>query len=629
MLNPIKRGVRSARRTSNGWLPASGVEQLEERQMLSATPSPTALTPAEVRSYYGFSNITFTTFGTITVKGHKILVPIAVPGNGTGQTIAILDKYSDPDIVHDLNVFDTQFNLPAINLTVVGGVTATDPTGGWENEESLDVEWAHAIAPGANIVVVNYPAVNEATFLNAVNTAKNYPGVSVVSMSSGGGEFQGELADDSTFTNPTNHNGVNVSFVASSGDDQTGVPVGPIYPSSSPDVLAVGGTVLRLSSSGNTEQSWDDSEGGQSIYEAEPRYQELVQQTGFRTTPDVAYAATNFAAYDSFPLTDTTTNTTTTLDWHTPQGTSLGAPQWAALIAIANQGRALELKPTLSDVPQVFYTLPSRDFNDIVSGPADREGNAPGPGYDEITGLGSPKANLLVQSLLNPPFFIFPPFLISLAAPVGNVTTPSPQAGPDPMVVESGFSSPTHLGALGQSAALPIVPVAAISSEPTVANSVAPSATSVPQMTPAGSGPNGQTAWSPIATESASFGTASVDDTAAGPVSFYFVGPQGDFSLRRTGVGNAAAGDDGSRQPDGLVDATQSAGAAQLTLATDGCFQENEWLVDGTQAQLSTGAARPQKASVAFTATAGILSAWLVRRMRAKRAARNADEAND
>ena len=83
----------------------------------------------------------------------------AVAGNGSGETIAIVDAYDDPNIQADLNTFDTQFGLPATTVTRVnetGGTSypASDPTGGWELEESLDVEWAHAMAPGANIMLV-------------------------------------------------------------------------------------------------------------------------------------------------------------------------------------------------------------------------------------------------------------------------------------------------------------------------------------------------------------------------------------------------------------------------------------------------------------------------------------------
>src|SRR5579863_6719794 len=183
MLNQRMR-PRTLRRRQTGKSWAAAIEQLEDRQLLSASPSPTALTPAQVRDYYGFNDVKFRYFTVIQTAYGPLFARVTVPGDGTGQTIAIIDKYYDPNIVNDVNVFDSQFNLPAINLTIdrLPSATTTEPSGAWENEESLDVEWAHAIAPGANIVVVNCgPSL--ANLLNAVNAAKNYPGVSVVSMS--------------------------------------------------------------------------------------------------------------------------------------------------------------------------------------------------------------------------------------------------------------------------------------------------------------------------------------------------------------------------------------------------------------------------------------------------------------
>jgi subtilase family serine protease len=474
MLNRLKRktGCVRRRQSSLNWAPA--VEALEDRRLLSNTPSPTALTPAQVRSYYGFDQINFTYYATFQSRFGPIFHRVTAPGDGTGQTIAIIDKYYDPNIQNDVNVFDTQFNLPAPNLIIdkLPSVTTTDPTGNWENEESIDVEWAHAIAPAASIVVINCGTTNP-DFLKAVNVAANYPSVSVVSMSLGGTESQGELANDSYFTNPTNHDGINVSFVASSGDDKSTQGPGPLYPSVSPNVLAVGGTVLTLSSNGNSEVSWQDSEGGQSAYEPEPSYQEFVQQTGFRTTPDVAYAATNFAAYDSFPVVNA--GQSIVLDWHTPQGTSLGAPQWAALIAIANQGRTLYGEPTLSNVPSELYSLPATDFNDITSGPANREGYSPGPGYDEITGLGTPKANKLVPDLVNQPPTLLPPWIwqiVQIWQSFGgdfNDFMFTPQA----QVMQGSLASSALDGSLGQFAGLnlgSLLSAGMISSTPTAAN---------------------------------------------------------------------------------------------------------------------------------------------------------------
>jgi hypothetical protein len=398
---------------------APGIEQLEDRQLLSGAPSANAFNPATIRSYYGLNNITFYLTETIVFNGHTYHFPIPVPGDGSGQTIAIIAKYENPQIQNDVNVFDQQYGLPALTVTVdkLASVPGPDPSGHWEREEAVDVEWAHAIAPGANIVVVNY-GTTLADLLGAINFAKNIPGVSVVSMSLSGPESNGERMYDSDFTNPSNHGGVNVSFVAASGDDKDAP--GAEWPGVSPNVLAVGGTNLVPSGNGYNEISWQNSTGGISLYEPEPDYQLNFQQSGFRSTPDVAYNAVNYNYYDSY-----SSQAVAAADWSVADGTSFGAPQWAALIAIANQGRVIEGKATLGDttatsVPSAIYSLPYTDFNDIMSGPSNQEGFAPEPGYDEITGRGSPIANLLIPDLvaLNAPVplpFPFPIVLVDLA----------------------------------------------------------------------------------------------------------------------------------------------------------------------------------------------------------------------
>ena len=173
----------------------------------------------------------------------------------------------------------------------------------------------------------------------------------------------GEQSLDSTFVTPTGHQGV--TFVAASGDDggysvdASGNPTttpGILYPAASPNVLAVGGTTLNLNadSSYNSETAWSGSGGGTSLYETEPAYQQGVQTTGFRTIPDVAFDAdpnTGVAVYDSY------NNTDNSGPWVEVGGTSLAAPSWAALIAIANQGRVLAGATTLDGPSQTLPAL--------------------------------------------------------------------------------------------------------------------------------------------------------------------------------------------------------------------------------------------------------------------------------
>ncbi len=146
-----------------------------------------AYTPAQIAQAYQFNSITFN----------------GVAGTGSGETIAIVDAYDDPKIQGDLNTFDTQYGLPAttvIRVNETGGVSypPSDPTGGWELEESLDVEWAHAMAPGATIMLVEASSASDSDLLTAVKYASSH--ANVVSMSWGGGEFSGETGYDSYFS---------------------------------------------------------------------------------------------------------------------------------------------------------------------------------------------------------------------------------------------------------------------------------------------------------------------------------------------------------------------------------------------------------------------------------------------
>jgi hypothetical protein len=360
-------------------LTASGVAPL-------ATAGPTGYTPAQIRQAYGFNNISFSN-GTVAA-------------DGTGTTIAVVDAYDDPNIAGDLHQFDVQFSLPDPVLTKVnqnGGGSLPDANAGWATEIALDVEWAHAIAPGANILLVEAANSSLDNLMAAVNYARQAPGVNVVSMSWGGGEFPGENSFDSDFTTPSGH--VGVTFVAASGD--SGSPVS--YPAISPNVLSVGGTTLSLTSQGNyvSESGWNFSGGGVSGLEPQPAYQNgvVTQSTTFRTNPDVAYDAdpsTGFPVYNSY-------GTSASAAWGQWGGTSDGAPQWAALIAIADQGRALTGQSSLDGPTQVLpmlYAMSAGDFHDITSGNSDGSPRYfAAAGYDLVTGLGTPRADLVVNSL--------------------------------------------------------------------------------------------------------------------------------------------------------------------------------------------------------------------------------------
>jgi subtilase family serine protease len=353
--------------------PPALVDLLEPRQLLSGAP--VGMSPATIRHAYRIDQISFQ-------RGSRTFA-----GDGTGQTIAIIDAFNDPTIKQDLRTFDQAFGLSDTDgrgrfaLTVATPQGRPDTDGGWAMEASLDVEWAHAVAPGAHILLVEAASANTVDLLNAINFARHRPGVVAVSMSWGGDESPFETSFDQLLRTPGRHPGI--SFVTSSGD--TGAP--STWPASSPNVIAVGGTTLHVDSMGNylNETGWGGSGGGPSPYEG-------------TYSPDVAFDAdpqTGFAVFDS------TSTPTGDSGWMQVGGTSAGAPQWAGLFAIAAQGRALRHRASLDGATQTLaalYALPADDFHDIVIGD---NGFPAGPGYDLVTGRGTPVADQLVADLVS------------------------------------------------------------------------------------------------------------------------------------------------------------------------------------------------------------------------------------
>lgn len=319
----------------------------------NASTSPTGLSPATIQSAYGFS---------------------ASATAGAGQTIAIVDAYDDPNAEADLGVFSTQYNLPPCT-TANGCFTKVDQTGGakyprtdsgWALEISLDVQWAHAIAPGAKILLVEANSASFTNLMAAVDYAKTHAGY--VSNSWGAAEFSGESAYDSHFVQP------GVSFFVSSGDNGTPAQ----YPSSSPNVISVGGTTLNFTNGVfSSETGWSGSGGGCSLYENATTAQlnfatyPQVNCAGKRGTPDVsldADPASGVSVYDSVRYQGQK-------GWWTVGGTSASSPMWTARAATA---------ATTVDATYVYGA--NITFRDITSG---NNGLTCLTGYDLVTGRGS------------------------------------------------------------------------------------------------------------------------------------------------------------------------------------------------------------------------------------------------
>ena len=389
------------------------VNRLDERLLLST------LTPAQMSHAYGFDSF------------HFIYNGQSIRADGSGQTIALIEAYHDPKLFSDLNAFDAHYSLPSAQATQYW--YGTQSNDGWAGEEALDVEWAHALAPGAKLVIVEARSSSFSDLLTAINFARNQPGVSVVSMSFGQTEFSGENSFDGYFTTPAGHTGI--TFVASTGDH--GAWPGQSYPAVSPNVLAVGGTTLRVDSSGNYlgETGWNNNngwatDGGYSTVEGEPSYQYGVQRSGRRTTPDVSMDAdpnTGCSVYFTTPSTGQSS-------WYSYGGTSASAPMWAALIAIADQGHAFGGRGSLDGasqtLPAIYSPQMTADFHDITQG---FNGYYAGYGYDLVTGRGTPMAFNVVRDLMQVGVFSqswSPSLGIAGSAQVALSAGVSPRIGP-------------------------------------------------------------------------------------------------------------------------------------------------------------------------------------------------------
>jgi len=378
--------------------------------------NPGLVNPLEAPPYGGYAYETPTSLGCV----YKLVASLpagcnpnsvtAVVGGGS-QTIAIVDAYDDPEAPADLAYFSAQFGLPfSVNKFKViyadGIAPPLDYSGGWEIEESLDIEYAHAMAPNAMLYLVEAASNSYTDLFNAVTVATNLvqcgltttcgsvTGKGEISMSWGGGEFSGETSYDTYF------NKTNVVFFASSGDSP-----GPSYPSTSPNVVSVGGTsISRSATTGNYigETSWADAGGGPSQVETIPSYQNAIAAVKaivgtVRGTPDVSADANPYTGvwvYDTFP-----TDFYYYGDWWIVGGTSASSPIWAGVVNHASTANAAFSASSNAELTKLYNNLTTTatynaNFHDAVYGEcyyymADRSVT----GWDWCTGLGSPTGN--------------------------------------------------------------------------------------------------------------------------------------------------------------------------------------------------------------------------------------------
>jgi subtilase family serine protease len=358
--------------------------------------APVYYTPSQIVTAYGLNKL--------DVGGFK---------RGQGMTIAVIIAYHYPNLKNDLDTYSRQFGLP---LTTSGQFKfdviskTTNKNSGWAAECCLDVQSVHTIAPYANILVVEGASASYSDLLIAINIAV-LSGASVISMSWGGGESTSVINVLDKYFSSTK----NVCFVASSGDTTNLVN----YPSTSPNVVSVGGTNLRLNPDNTRKQEipWYNSSrsgagNGYSKFITKPQYQSNIPmiKNNYRCTPDISLVADPYTGFvvcygGKFYIYG---------------GTSLSAPLSSGMIAIANQLRKSKGKSFLTSnsklvpgqIHNIIYnniyktnsnytnaTQYAGNFYDVVTGVSGIYPSA--TGFDVATGLGSLNANIICNTLAN------------------------------------------------------------------------------------------------------------------------------------------------------------------------------------------------------------------------------------
>jgi len=411
---------------------------------LANPPGSQCFDPYQMRNAYGVDSL------------------IAGGNDGTGKTIVIVDAFQNPNLVSQWATYNAFYGLPQMNAPGSPTFTQIAPDGltpfvvgdanmtGWAEEISLDVEWAHAIAPGANIVLESAKDNNDQSLINTVNDAIDHNRGDVISMSFG--EADQCVGSDLTkewhqaFVNATRKG---ITLFASSGDQGAAQPScngeswiqSSSSPASDPLVTGVGGTELHaadyclvslgcnpatnpafgtyLSEIGWNEGPTGDFEsffpateasgGGYSTVWKEPAYQQGTLHGGRqRAVPDVAYNGAilhGVLTYLDIPG--------VTPGFYRFGGTSCGAPQWSAITAIADQAAGHDygfINAALYKIGQnngpygsAFHDVTSGNNNSVefdnTNTEVDIAGFNAGTGWDAVTGLGSPKVGGLLGQL--------------------------------------------------------------------------------------------------------------------------------------------------------------------------------------------------------------------------------------
>lgn len=375
-------------------------------------------------------------FGLACYSPQDIRTGYNVPSalTGAGQTIVIVDAYGSPTVQSDLNTFDSEFGLPSTTVNVIypGGTPVYNPRQdhsetSWAEETSLDVQYSHAMAPGATIDLV-VAANNAGNVLNnAESYAVNHHLGNVMSMSfgspesaiaGGGNNLQLQQAEQIYQTAAANGMSVFASSADAGATNGTST-ISASFPASSPYVTSVGGTDLFLSDRGayKSEYTWNDSDpstcpfgcsygvfgatgGAPSLTFSAPSYQQGVTGQSMRATSDVSWNASVYTAVMVYLGFLGTGNN----GFYFFGGTSEGSPSWAGVTALAAEAAGHPLGQLNTALYHIYAkpTTYGADFHDITIGnnSLDGLGGFPaGTGYDLPTGLGTPDVTNLIATL--------------------------------------------------------------------------------------------------------------------------------------------------------------------------------------------------------------------------------------
>ena len=381
--------------TSSGSGPLSFTPPTRYTPITHNTPTQTtfgtgyrgSLSPSDLLMHYSFP---ITTQGSIATPTYP----------GTGQTIVIIDGPGGTlqSITSDLALFNTYYNLPVCNFQLIDLSGGLQSASGYQ-EIALDVEWAHAMAPGAKIVLIKTADNYMTSVMDALQAAVQLPNVVAISMSFGASEFteQTNSSYDGFFKQYPG-----IAFLAAAGD-YGGNQYSQNYPAASPYVTGVGGTSISglapPSNSNLDEQAWIDGGGGPSAYELMPGFQTnymlalndaiLKANAGMRAVPDVAYNADPL----SNPVAVVVNGT-----WSLFGGTSVSTPQWAAIMAGLAQymgySNYTNLLKNAGGLNPILYQLAINHSNSFYNVTTGRNGACAlctaATNYNDATGLGVP-----------------------------------------------------------------------------------------------------------------------------------------------------------------------------------------------------------------------------------------------